>query len=37
MNLKKFRNGYLGFSKTAQGKTKFNDCKEKEFKIRKNM
>lgn len=30
-------NGYLGYSKTTQGKTKFNDGKEKEFKIRKNL
>ena len=30
-------NGYLGFSKTVQGKTKFNDGKEQEFKLRKNL
>ena len=30
-------NGYLGFSKTIQGKSKFNDGKEKEFKLRKNI
>lgn len=30
-------NGYLGFSKTIQGKTKFNEGKEKEFKVRKNI
>lgn len=30
-------NGYLGFSRTLMGKTKFNDGKEKEFKLRKNL
>lgn len=30
-------NGYLGYSRTLAGKTKFNTGKEKEFKIRRNM
>lgn len=30
-------NGYLGFSKTTQGKTKFNDGKMNEFKMRNNI
>lgn len=30
-------NGYLGYSRTLTGKTKFNPGKEKEFKIRRNM
>lgn len=30
-------NGYLGYSKTLLGPTKFNEGKEKEFKLRKNL
>lgn len=30
-------NGYLGYSRTLSGKTKFNEGKEKEFKVRVNM
>jgi ribonucleoside-triphosphate reductase len=30
-------NGYLGYSRTLLGPTKFNDGKEKEFKVRKNI
>ena len=30
-------NGYLGFSKTLLGPTKFNDGKMQEFKLRKNL
>ena len=30
-------NGYLGFSKTLQGKTRFNEGKMNEFKLRKNI
>lgn len=30
-------NGYLGYSKTLLGHTKFNSGKEKEFKLRKNL
>jgi ribonucleoside-triphosphate reductase len=30
-------NGYLGYNKTWSGKTKFNEGKEKEFSIRKNL
>ena len=30
-------NGYLGYSRTLSGKTKFNKGKEKEFKLRRNL